>query len=241
MAVIREITFGDGTVVRITDWGDYPLWSRLVITAADLAQELTQEFYLFNYTLGGPMPANNQRATYADTNMPAPGQLPMGHQMLIYSIQVIPDEFAAVSVNNRYFPLNITPEQTWQAAMIKWRKIFFQTHLTLKVEQTKAFVEGRLDHFPQGGGFLNEGGGGNMSTGNGWEGAYEIYNGDRTWMSTRRLAMPVHLGSLESFYVSIGWPRGGVNYLQTPGVSYQFAAGFGLLVRMTGPRQRPTA
>ena len=185
------------------------------------------------------MPANNQRATYADTNMPAPGQLPMGHQMLIYSIQVIPDEFAAVSVNNRYFPLLITPETTWQAAQIKWRKIFFQTLLTLKVEQTKAFVEGRLDHFPQGGGFLNEGGGGNVvNDGAGNVGAYEIYNGDRSWMSTRRLAMPVHLGSLESFYVSIGWPRGGLDYDQT---SYSFGFGFGLLVRMTGPRQRPTA
>ena len=235
MAVIREITFGDGTVVRITDWGDYPLWSRLVITAADLAQELTQEFYLFNYTLGGPMPANNQRATYADTNMPAPGQLPMGHQMLIYSIQVVPDEFAAVSVNNRYFPLALTPEVTWDAAMAKWRKIMFQSHLTLKVEQTKAFVEGRLDHFPQGGGFVMQNGGADTSD----NGAYEVYNGERTWMSTRRLAMPVHLGSLESFFVSIGWPRGGVNYAQTP--SYSFENGFGLLVRMTGPRQRPTA
>lgn len=234
MAVIREITFGDGTVVRITDWGDYPIWSRLIITADDLAQELTQEFYLFNYTLGGPMPANNQRATYADTNMPAPGQLPMGHQMLVYSLQVIPDEFAHGVESNRYYPLSLTPEITWQAAIVKWRKIFFQTHLTLKVEQTKAFVEGRLDHFPMGGGFLIEGGGGNTAV----QGGYEIWNGDRTWMATRRLAMPVHLGSLESFYVSIGWPRGGVDYDQT---SYGFTHGFGLTVRMTGPRQRPTA
>lgn len=238
MAVIREITFGDGTAVRITDWGDYPLWSRLIISQAEVQAELTQEFYLFQYTLGGPMPATNQRATYADTNMPAPGQLPMGHQMLIYSIQVVPDEFASNSSNNRYFPLVITPENTWQAAMIKWRKIMFQTHLTLKVEQTKAFVEGRLDHFPQGGGFVMQNGGADSSA----DGAYEVYNGDRTWMSTRRLAMPVHLGSLESFYVSLGWPRGGLNLANTNGAaSYQFYQGFGLLVRMTGPRQRPTA
>lgn len=238
MAVIREITFGDGTVVRITDWGDYPLWSRLIISATDLAAGLTTEFYLFNYTLGGAMPANNQRATYADTNMPAPGQLPMGHQMLVYSVQVIPDEFAAILSNGRAQPLWITPELLWLNAMMKWRRIFFNTHLTLKVEQTKAFVEGRLDHFPMGGGFILDGGGGDLAA----NGAYEIYNGDRTWMSTRRLAMPVHLGSLESFYVSIGWPRGGVlDATQTPTASYGFTTGFGLTVRFTGPRQRPTA
>lgn len=234
MAVIREITFGDGSVVRITDWGDYPLWSRLVISTNELQQELSQAYYLFNYNVGMQMPATNQRATYADSNMPGAGQLPMGHQMLVYSLQVIPDEFAAAGANGRYYPLLLTPEASFAAAMYKWRKIMFQSHLALRVEQTKSFVEGRLDHFPMGGGFLMEGAGG----ADGEAGAYEIFNGDRTWLATRRLAMPVHLGSLEMFNVSIDWPRGGVDYDQS---SCEFEQGFGLTVRFTGPRQRPTA
>jgi hypothetical protein len=162
----------------------------------------------------------------------------MGHQMLVYSLQVIPDEFADILSGGRAQPLNLTPELTWLNAIVKWRRIFFNTHLTLKVEQTKAFVEGRLDHFPMGGGFLLEKGGADSSI----SGGYEIFNGDRTWMATRRLAMPVHLGSLESFYVSLGWPRGGVgSAVQAPTASYGFTTGFGLTVRFTGPRQRPTA
>jgi len=232
MAVIREISFGDGTVVRITDWGDYPIYSRAVFTRNDLNAELNQTQYLFNYTLGGQMPMTNARATYADTNMPGNSQLPMGHQMLVYSLQVVPDEFAAPAESSVQKPLYIEPEFSYAQAVWKWRKIFFQTFLTLKVEQTKSFVEGRLDHFPMGGGFKIETGG--AASGD----AYAIYNGDKTWAATRRLAMPIHLGSLETFYVALDWPRGGLDYDQT---NYAFHNGFGLMVRMTGPRQRPTA
>jgi len=205
-----------------------------VFTSNDLAAELSQTQYIFNYQVGNQMPMTNARATYADTNMPGTGQLPMGHQMLVYSLQVIPDEFAWPETSNVMYPLRITPEFTWGAAVIKWRKIFFQTFLQLRVEQTKSFVEGRLDHFPMGGGFILDGGGGDAAAG----GYYMIHNGDKTWQATRRLAMPIHLGSLESFYVSLDWPRGGLDYDQT---NYSFAQGFGLQVRMTGPRQRPTA
>jgi len=158
----------------------------------------------------------------------------MGHQMLVYSLQVIPDEFAWPETSNVHYPLRITPERTWGAANYKWRKIMYQTFLQLRVEQTKAFVEGRLDHFPMGGGVILSGGGGDAST----NGAYTVHNGDRTWQATRRLAMPIHLGSLETFYVSLDWPRGGLDYDQS---NYAFTEGFGLQVRMTGPRQRPTA
>lgn len=229
MAIIREITFGDGTVVRITDWGDYPVWSRAVVDAANFAT-LTDTF-IFNYQVGAQMSLTNQRATYADTNMPGAGQLPMGHQMLVYSLQVIPDEFASSNT-----PTDITPEANTVTAFWKWRHIFFETLLHLVVEQTKSFVEGRLDHFPGGGGFVLDSNAANdESLGNT---AYAIYNGQRTWAATRRLAMPVHLGSLENFYVLLDWPRNGIGHDQS---GYGYTFGFGLLVRMTGPRQRPTA
>jgi hypothetical protein len=229
MAVIREIAFGDGTVVQITDWGDYPIWSRLVVAAGDLAN-LGQKQYLFNYTEGGLVPMTNQRATKSDTNMPAQSQLPMGHQMLVYSMQVIPDEFATDS-----YPLRMNPEVTVTVAYWKWRNIFFHTMATLRVEQTKAFVEGRLDHFPMGGGFQLDHNA-YMAAGNAQ--GYQITNGVKAWSATRRLAVPVHLGSLENFAVEVEWPRGGVNNSQT---DYGFTYGFGLMFRLTGPRQRPTA
>lgn len=236
MAVIREITFGDGTVVRITDWGDYPLYSRAVFPTGDFAN-LT-DTYLFNYQMGGQMPLTNNRATLADTNMPGAGQLPMGHQMLVYSLQVIPDEFAEVDANDKATPLEIGPAGTVQAAFWKWRKIFHQFMLHLVVEQTKAFVEGRLDHFPAGGGFELDHNSQVDDFTNAGQCGYQIVNGAKTWAATRRLAMPVHLGSLESFYVNLDVPRGGIGEAQT---SYEITSGFGLSVRLTGPRQRPTA
>jgi len=48
----------------------------------------------------------------------------------------------------------------------------------------------------------------------------------------------VHLGSLENFYINLDVPRGGIGQAQT---SYEITSGFGLMVRLTGPRQRPTA
>jgi hypothetical protein len=197
--------------------------------------------YLFNYQVGGQMPMTNQRATYADTNMPGSGQLPMGHQMLVYSLQVIPDEFAVVA-NNVAQPLRLDPEWFVRNAFWKWRKVFHQTMLHLVVEQTKSFVEGRLDHFPAGGGFTLDhncatdeiAGAHALNAGAG----YDIGNGLKTWAATRRLAMPVHLGSLENFYVTLDWPRGGLGRTVD---SFHFDKGFGIMIRLTGPRQRPTA
>lgn len=33
---IRTITFGDGTVLHLTDWGDYPMYSRATYTTVDI-------------------------------------------------------------------------------------------------------------------------------------------------------------------------------------------------------------
>jgi len=227
MAVIRQIAFGDGTVVRITDWGDYPIWSRIVYNATNITT-IGQDNYLFQYKVGGQLPVPNILATYADTNMPGAGHLPLGHQMLVYSLQVIPDEHGDSSDVTQ-----ITPEDFVGWAFWKWRKIFHQALLKLTVEQTKSYIEGRLDHFPAGGGIQFQ-----HTLPTSAQEAYTIENGVAGWHATRRLAMPVHLGSLENFNVIISWPRNGLDYDQT---NYAFAKGFGLTVRLTGPRQRPTA
>ena len=201
---------------------------------ADNLATLNQKQYLFNYTVGGLMPVGNIRATRADTNMPGVGQLPLGHEMLIYSLQVIPDEFPVISGTNA--TLKLTPEASVNAGIWKWRKIFHQTLLSLEVEQTKSFVEGRLDHFPMGGGLSIEHNAYMTSTD---DQAYILHNGTPEWSATRRLAMPIHIGSLETFTVTLDWPRGGVG--NSVSDEYGFVRGFGLTVRLTGPRMRPTA
>jgi len=231
MAIIREIVFGDGTVVRITDWGDYPIFSRLIMdTVASF--DANNEVYIFNYQKGGQIPITAIRATEADTNMPGMGQLPMGHQMLVYSLQVIPDEFSHATESKTFLP-----EYHVMEAYGKFRRIFHQSILKLVVEQTKSFVEGRLDYFPAGGGFHIDHNSFVNDVVTSYAAGYQVTNGQKTWAATRRLAMPVHLGALETFYVSLGWPRGMDG---ATGIS-PFGTGLGLTVRMTGPRQRPTA
>ena len=74
MAVIRTVTFGDGTPITITDWGDYPLWSR-----GQMAALQTTDVPLFQYIEGQTVPGGvvAATATKLDTNMPGPGQLPL--------------------------------------------------------------------------------------------------------------------------------------------------------------------
>lgn len=243
MAVIREVAFGDGTSVRILDWGDYPLFSRGAFDAANIAAGNLQRngVILFNYTVGGQIPMTNERATYADTNMPAASQLPMGHQMLVYGVQVIPDEFAYVDDDKIPNPSYITPEATVSAAYWKWRKIFHQTYLKLIVEQTKSFVEGWIHRFPAGGGMLITSAHNAAEEDRVYPG-YDIHNGDRTWEASRGLSTPVHLGSLENFQVELSWPRGlGEAQADPSGGYFDISSGFDLTVVLTGPRQRPTA
>lgn len=235
MAIIREVTFGDGSVVRITDWGDYPIFSRLIVNAAQATAGLT-ETYIFQYQKGGQIPITNTRASAADTNMPGPGQLPLGHQMLVYSLQVIPDEFA-----DGDYPKKLTCEQSTGIAYVKFRKLFHQTTLKLVVEQTKSFVEGRLDYFPAGGAFHIDSRAFVDDVKTSYAAGYQITNGVKSWAATRRLAIPVHLGALETFYVAIDWPRGGLGLGDEGDPFPKPLTGFGLTVRMTGPRQRPTA
>lgn len=203
--------------------------------------QLTDTF-MFNYTVGAMMPVTNIRASYADTNMPGTGQLPMGHQMLVYSLQVIPEEFGQPGTAARNVQLGyITPARSVSNAYWKFRKIFHQTMLHLVVEQTKSFVEGRLDHFPAGGGFTLEHNSLVDDYTTPYAAGYQLNNGVKSWAATRRLAMPVHLGSLENFYVSLNWPRGTLGADQTLfGGNLQIREGFCILVRLTGPRQRPT-
>lgn len=189
-----------------------------------------QDLYLFNYTEGDTLPGGvgGLTATIADTNMPGAGNsLPKGHEMLVYSVQVIPDEFgnAGTATTNCH-------EGTPGQGVMKWEAIFHQSYLILQVEQSKSYVEGRLDAFPMGGGFLMEQSINAASVNSN----YIPLNGDRTWQAIRPLATPLHLGEQENWSVKIRWPR----TLMAAAAVTPMQLGFGLMVRLTGLRRRPS-
>jgi len=232
MAVIRTVTFGDGTPITITDWGDYPLWSR-----GQMAALQTTDVPLFQYIEGQQVPGGVVAVggTAIDTNMPGPGQLPLGHQMLIYSIQAIFDEGNSDSAGA------VTQCDTVGEGIAKWNNIVTNTLFRLKVEQSKSYAEGLLTHFPAGGGvhmvktdtmYSSSAGMTPSPTPDVWS-AYIVQNGNPTWEAARRLAMPIHIGALESFRGVLSFPRGALTAPESPDKEW------GCTIRLTGPRQRP--
>lgn len=199
-----------------------------------------QELTFFQYQAGQQGPGINI-STLADTNMPANGHLPTGHEFLIYSIQVIPDEIlsqAQTVGDNTYTASSWLGEETVHAAMQKWNTIMANLIFQFKIEQSKVFVEGRLDHFPAGGGIHFEHTEAFAAPeGDDWDTSYIITNGIQSWEATRRLAMPVYIMGLETFRGLVVPPRGALDFDGGP-IDWDY--GFGLTVRLTGPRRRPT-
>jgi hypothetical protein len=237
MAYIKEIDFGDGTVATITDWGPYDLWSRIRIEPANFGNQ--QVF--FQYQSGQAAPGI-QISTDIDTNMPSAGSLSAEQEMLIYSIQIVPDEIAGTAITDgesSYAAGSHVPEKTVTAAYAKWAGIFGSLLMQFRIEQAKTYAEGRIDHFPTGGGpVMNH----NSQTDDqaaeaaDWAASYHINNGTPQWPSARRLATPLYLNGLETFRAILWAPRGALN-IATP-IAWEFGAGF--TCRLTGPRKRPT-
>lgn len=237
MAYIKEIDFGDGTVATITDWGPYDLWSRIRIEAGTFGRQ--QVF--FQYQSGQAAPGITT-STDIDTNMPAPGSLSAEQEMLIYSIQIIPDEILGTSVTDgetTYVAGTHLPEKTVTAALAKWANLFGSLLFQFRIEQAKTYAEGRIDHFPTGGGPVMQH---NSQTDDqaaeaaDFAASYLLNNGTPQWPSARRLATPLYVNGLETFRGILWAPRG--EPVRTTPIAWEFGAGF--TCRLTGPRKRPT-
>jgi hypothetical protein len=206
---------------------------------------------LFQYQVGAAGPGI-AAASDADTNIPSPGQLPAMHEFLVYSVQMVPDEITEVAfgagAQGIVGAFTDLPEQLVTRAMHKWKTIYANLLFQFRIEQSKNFVEGRIDHFPAGGGphfEHTEATGLNPSLGVqpvisiSYTTAYIHTNGTQSWEATRRLASPIYLAGLETFRGVLRFPRGAFaagttnNYLL-------WAQGFGMTCRLTGPRRRPT-
>lgn len=237
MAYIKEIDFGDGTVATITDWGPYDLWSRIRVERTNFDKQ--QVFFQYQSGQGAP---GITTSTDLDTNMPSPGSLSAEQEMLIYSIQIIPDEIAGTSITDgesTYSAGYFVPEKTVTAAYAKWANLFGSLLLQFRIEQAKTYAEGRMDHFPTGGGPVmshNSQTDDQAAEAADWAAGYFLNNGTPQWPSARRLATPLYLNGLETFRAILWAPRGAPNY--TVPIEWSFGAGF--TCRLTGPRKRPT-
>jgi hypothetical protein len=219
---------------------DYPIWSRCYV-ATEAGFNQAQSF--FQYLVGQAGPGITT-ATDIDTNMPANGNLPAGHEMLIYSIQIIPDEVVGQNttlLKTVYTPGDLVPCFNVLQGTQKWRTYFDNLLFQLRIEQSKTYVEGRIDHFPQGGGVEISGPGtvAILPADAAYTSTYTLSNGMRTWEAARRLATPIYLGSLETFRGILSRPRGVTANQGTAPVAYSNTGG-AFTVRLTGPRKRPT-
>jgi hypothetical protein len=237
MAQIKKIEFGDGSQVTITDWGDYPLWSRVVIPAATFGTD--QAFFQYQSGQAGP---GITLSTDLDTNMLANGQLPASHEFLVYSFQIIPDEILGVATTvgeTTYAAGHHLPEVDVTAGFQKMNQIFNSLLFQFRIEQSKTYVEGPIGYFPAGGGAHiehNSAIDGQASEAADYLEAYAIHNGRQGWDHVRRLWMPIYIAGLETFRGTLRAPRGAFN-TDTP-IDWDFGMGF--TCRMTGPRKRPT-
>jgi hypothetical protein len=230
MATIRSVTLPTGETYTMSDWGDYPLYSR-----AQIQVDQVQDVTIFNYTASQEIPggAAGVRATIADTNMPQPGQLPLRHQMVVFAVQCRFDEADSDTAGLVRQPVTVAE------GIAKWNNIVQNIYFQLVVENTKPYVEGPVTAFPAGGGLY-------LIKSDHLEGccptpsptpsiwaAYNINNGEPGAHASRRLAQPLHLGSMENFVGTFRFPRGA---LPSPAATHNE---YGLTIVLNGPRQRP--
>jgi len=231
---VQTIELPSGEVFTISDWGDYPLYSRCQVAPGN-----AQDVITFNYVEAQPIPggAAVAVATMMDTNLEQASSLPIDHQMVIFSVQIRFDEADSDNLGV------VTQSDTAAEGMIKWLNIIHNTRFSLTITNTKPYVEGPITEFPIGAGLYwqqteDEGtalpGVTPTPMPNNAYVAYEVTNGFPTAEAARRLALPVHLGTLQTFKGRFEWPRGA---LPNGGISP--VTDFGLTVFLYGPRQRP--
>ena len=245
MATVRTVTLPDGSTFTMSDWGDYPLFSRAELDAAN-----AQDVITFNYVQSQEIPgsATNGRATLMDTNMPTASQLPLRHQMVIFSVQIRFDEIDTDKNGNvlaQASELIGVGNQAVSGAMglNKWNIFTSNVYFVLLVENVKPYTEGPLTQYPHGGGLYFNYTNPDVTQAAGLNG-YTIQNGEPGTHAARRLAMPVHLGALEQFQGLLKYPRGSIQAALiaagiNDGAGAVTAGKFGVNIGLFGPRQRP--
>jgi hypothetical protein len=148
--------------------------------------------------------------------------------MVVFSCQIRLDETDTDETGASMLDVEDT---VWEG-MYKWYNISCNVFFQLVVENVKPYTEGVIPQFPCGGGMYMLNNVYDQSAAP----ADEVYipiNGVPGAHAARRLAMPIHIGALETFHGSFQFPRGALTFVaETP-------EDYGLTVVLSGPRQRP--
>jgi len=231
---VNTIELPSGEIFTIADWGDFPLYSR-----AQIAPGNAQDVIVFNYVEAQPIPGGGVAAalsTLIDSNLEQDSALPIDEQMIVFSVQIRFDEADSDAAGL------VTQADSGAEGMIKWLNITHNTYFELTVTSQKPRVQGVITEFPIGGGLYWQQSRDTGATVAGYTPtpmpydnnvAYEVINGFPTAEAARRLALPVHIPTMQTFKGRFRWPRGA---LPAGGISP--VTDFGLTVFLYGPRQR---
>jgi hypothetical protein len=210
----------NGQTYTFSDWGDYEIYAR-----AEFAGGQAQDIILFQAVESNDLPGGlAAQATLLDSNLEQPSSLPVDNQMVVMSIQIKPDE--ANSLDGTA-PGTVDPEATSTAGWLKWQNVFQNTFFTFTLSRSKPFAEGPISSFPCGGGLYLQ-----STTTDTTAEAYNMSNGFPSAISARLLALPIWIGTMQTFRGKYKFPRGALDAVSVDST-------VGLTTFLYGPRQRP--
>jgi len=131
----QEVKLPDGQVVKLSDLGDYPIWS-----AAALGSAQSADVTLFNYSEGATLPGVNNGTVRADKrhiNVNYEGKMPDSDSMYIASVAL---------------------ELDYDAPFTAIGQVLDSLYLSIKIAGDKELFQAIGRHVPQGtglGGFSN--------------------------------------------------------------------------------------
>ncbi len=202
---ITTVKLPDGQEVNIVDWTDRPIYSSCDLQTGFTAQEMS----LFQYTVGGTVPAfgtaptTGRTATDRDTNVQAPGSMASTEEMLVYAIKPEISFFITDTPNDMttmsYFGVGVPigfPQPTAEGLAVLGNLLM----LELEISQ-KSYAYASLEYFNTGFGVFGRTMNALLSDGIAVQSA-----GNLGWPSqnaVRSFVIPHHMGSQEKYRVNL--------------------------------------
>ncbi len=227
MAAAEALTLPTGETFVFSEWGDFPVWSRVEFEAG-----VTQDILAFNYTEAQPIPGGSSAApaTIYDTNMEEASQLPIDEVMIVMSVQIRFDESDSDNAND---PGLVVMADSNEEGLWKWRQLLEASIVTFTITNQKPMCEGPIDCFPFGGGMFFQ----QVAAAAPLGYAYYPQNGFPSAESARLLALPLRINTLQPFKARYRFPRGALPAIETTPTTALDV--YGLTMFLYGPRQRP--